>query len=291
MLIFLFLSGRAKNIHFALYLDSDTALSIACEMVEQLNLSNEDVAVIAELIDVMASELVPTWKPSFETMLCGANSSCEDSLVLHNGGTSLRHLCDSGSANATSDAVSKQHLLSLLANGEDQSTVDSALSEMPTKDDARVASDANGIKSLELPDDECYESSQRCGSDGDCRVHDQERPTEGGYKDNVGVAVAMNRFTKDSETSYIDSFSGVSNCLSLSSICSLSLADKDMSDELKLEVDGIEDRETSDEMKLEVDAIDTQFHQCFQELLRMREEAIEKAKKRWITKSGCQPLL
>ncbi|CBI34567.3 unnamed protein product, partial [Vitis vinifera] len=62
--------GRAKNIHFAFYLDSDTALSIAGEMVEQLDLYNEDVAVIAELIDVMISELVPTWKPAFESMLC-----------------------------------------------------------------------------------------------------------------------------------------------------------------------------------------------------------------------------
>ncbi|RVW37566.1 putative serine/threonine-protein kinase WNK4 [Vitis vinifera] len=40
---------RAKNNHFAFYLDSDTGLSIAGEMVKQLDLSNEDVAVIAEL--------------------------------------------------------------------------------------------------------------------------------------------------------------------------------------------------------------------------------------------------
>ena len=40
---------RAKNNHFTFYLDSDTGLSIAGEMVKQLDLSNEDVAVIAEL--------------------------------------------------------------------------------------------------------------------------------------------------------------------------------------------------------------------------------------------------
>lgn len=267
--------GRAKNIHFAFYLDSDTALSIAGEMVEQLDLYNEDVAVIAELIDVMISELVPTWKPAFESMLCGANSSCEDSLVLHNGGTSLGHPSDSGSAKGTSDAVTEQHLISLSANGEEQSTVESALSGMSTKDDATVASDANDIKSLECPDDECYEASDRCCFNGDRQVLDHERHKEGRYNGNIGEPVAMNGFTKDWEISCIESCSGMSNSLSLSSICSLSLADKDPSDELKLEVD----------------TIDTQYHQCFQELLRMREEAIEKAKNRWITKSRYQPLL
>ena len=163
---------RAKSIHFAFYLDSDTALSIAGEMVEQLDFSNEDVAVIAELIDVMTSELVPTWKPAFKSMLCGANSSCEDSLVLHNGGTSLRHPCDSGSAKGTSDTVTEQHPISLLANGEEQSTVESALSGMSTKDDATVASDANDIKSLECPDDECYEASDRCCFNRDRQVLD-----------------------------------------------------------------------------------------------------------------------
>ena len=40
---------RAKNNHFTFYLDSDNGLSIAGEMVKQLDLSNEDVAVIYEL--------------------------------------------------------------------------------------------------------------------------------------------------------------------------------------------------------------------------------------------------
>ncbi|XWS48757.1 hypothetical protein CRYUN_Cryun13aG0103400 [Craigia yunnanensis] len=66
----------------------------------------------------------------------------------------------------------------------------------------------------------------------------------------------------------MDYCSFASKDTSLSSICSLSLADKDKFNELKLELD----------------AIDSQCHQRFQELLRMREEAMENAKKRWITK-------
>lgn len=64
--------GR-KKIDFEFYLDSDTAVSIAEEMVEQqIDLLNEDVSAIAELIDNLIVKLVPSWKPtSF-----GVNSSC-----------------------------------------------------------------------------------------------------------------------------------------------------------------------------------------------------------------------
>ena len=59
-----------------------------------------------------------------------------------------------------------------MANGEEQSTVESALSGMSTKDDATVASDANDIKSLECPDDECYEALDRCCFNRDRQVLD-----------------------------------------------------------------------------------------------------------------------
>ncbi|KAM2504855.1 hypothetical protein PS1_038732 [Malus domestica] len=70
--------GRVRNIHFEFYLDSDTAISIAGEMVEQLDLSHEDVSVIAELIDNLIMKLVPGWKPSSEGSSCGTNSSYGD---------------------------------------------------------------------------------------------------------------------------------------------------------------------------------------------------------------------
>ncbi|KAK7399405.1 hypothetical protein VNO78_10587 [Psophocarpus tetragonolobus] len=56
-------SGRARNIHFMFYLDSDTALSVSSEMVEQLELADHDVKFIAELIDLLLMNLVPDWKP------------------------------------------------------------------------------------------------------------------------------------------------------------------------------------------------------------------------------------
>ena len=42
--------------------------------------------------------------------------------------------------------------------------------------------------------------------------------------------------------------------------------------------------ELQDALKLELDAINVQYNQCFHELLRMRDEAVENAKKKWIAK-------
>ncbi|KAM0024077.1 putative protein kinase WNK-NRBP family [Helianthus debilis subsp. tardiflorus] len=82
------LSGSVRNIHFPFYLDSDTAHIIAQEMVEQLDLLHEDVAVIAELIDDMISKFVPTWKPSFKkSASSGGISSHEGSVIIQTGQT------------------------------------------------------------------------------------------------------------------------------------------------------------------------------------------------------------
>ncbi|KAJ0615724.1 putative protein kinase WNK-NRBP family [Helianthus annuus] len=81
-------SGSVRNIHFPFYLDSDTAHIIAQEMVEQLDLLHEDVAVIAELIDDMISKFVPTWKPSFKkSASSGGISSHEGSVIIQTGQT------------------------------------------------------------------------------------------------------------------------------------------------------------------------------------------------------------
>ncbi|WJX34628.1 putative serine/threonine-protein kinase wnk7 [Trifolium repens] len=55
--------GRARNIHFIFYLDTDTAISVSSEMVEQLELTEHNVKFIAELIDLLLTTLVADWKP------------------------------------------------------------------------------------------------------------------------------------------------------------------------------------------------------------------------------------
>ncbi|KAG6763526.1 hypothetical protein POTOM_030949 [Populus tomentosa] len=53
-----------RKVEFPFHLDSDTAVSVAEEMVEQLELSPEDAAYNAELIDILVMKLVPSWKTS-----------------------------------------------------------------------------------------------------------------------------------------------------------------------------------------------------------------------------------
>lgn len=70
-------SGGARYIDFAFYLDSDTALAVAAEMVEHLELAENDVAIIADLIDYLIRKIIPSWNPSivYRTDLVQHNSS------------------------------------------------------------------------------------------------------------------------------------------------------------------------------------------------------------------------
>ncbi|XP_071706996.1 serine/threonine-protein kinase WNK8-like isoform X2 [Rutidosis leptorrhynchoides] len=81
-------ANDVKNIDFLFYLDSDTAHTIAQEMVEQLELVYEDVAVISELIDDLIIKFVPTWKLSIKkSSSSGGISSPEGSMIIQNGQT------------------------------------------------------------------------------------------------------------------------------------------------------------------------------------------------------------
>uniref|UniRef100_A0A2P2LYH7 non-specific serine/threonine protein kinase n=1 Tax=Rhizophora mucronata TaxID=61149 RepID=A0A2P2LYH7_RHIMU len=226
--------SQAKNIHFIFYLDSDTSLSIAEEMVEQLDLIKEDIAVIAELIDSLIMKVIPSWNLSF-----GSTSDVPN-------GSRLQIV-------ATSKAVPGCEHDSILAYAKHPGTQESVNSDISTEFSVTIASDASANKPL--------------GSSGgslELNIHDLS--SDFGLQDSDKCK--DNKYINDSEFPSIGSGSGLSKILSLSSSCSLSLTKK----------------EQKDELKLELDAIDTQYNHCFQELLKMREEAIENAKKRWMMK-------
>lgn len=50
-----------RNIHFIFFQESDTASNVSSEMVEQLELTDQNVKFIAELIDVLLVNLIPSW--------------------------------------------------------------------------------------------------------------------------------------------------------------------------------------------------------------------------------------
>lgn len=55
--------GHIRNIHFLFDIEGDTAMSVASEMVAELDLSDQDVTTIAEMIDAEILALVPGWQP------------------------------------------------------------------------------------------------------------------------------------------------------------------------------------------------------------------------------------
>lgn len=59
--LFLFV-GRIRNIYFPFDIQTDTALSVATEMISELDITDQDVTKIAEIIDSEIASLVPEWK-------------------------------------------------------------------------------------------------------------------------------------------------------------------------------------------------------------------------------------
>ncbi|KAI3764331.1 hypothetical protein L2E82_14338 [Cichorium intybus] len=57
-------SGRVSNIHFLFYVNTDTALSVAREMVDQLELPTHHICFIADFITDSITRILPTWQPS-----------------------------------------------------------------------------------------------------------------------------------------------------------------------------------------------------------------------------------
>lgn len=58
-----FFAGHARNIYFPFDVEYDTALTVAAEMVAELDIDGQDVTKIADMIDGEISKLMSDWKP------------------------------------------------------------------------------------------------------------------------------------------------------------------------------------------------------------------------------------
>ncbi|KAJ7951343.1 putative Kinase [Quillaja saponaria] len=285
--------GRVRNIHFLFYLDSDTAVSVAGEMVEQLELADHDVTFIAELIDDLIMKLLPGWKPSSDYSSSGTVSLYGTSPKTSGG-------CPWGSllANIPAGLTVEQDVFSGINTGPQEglvtgeesifcnnaagTTFQGDYNSSPSLASCLEDQHSQGsVTSEELVEDASQknDSCVNCnidvsskglsGSDselelGDSDFDDSKLPKT----DSSAGEFLMNDFTKNSELS-MPVLSVTSNVLSLaSSSSSLFMADKDI--DLML--------------KLELDAIEAQYQHWFQELSRMKEEALEGTRKRWIAK-------
>lgn len=274
--------GQVRNIHFLFYLDKDTAFVVAGEMVEQLELANHNVAFIAEFIDYLIMRIKPDWKPSSDYNLSGVGSPHIGSSALSNDLTHSANFSDSicitqlpvnqaneGSLHSNSACSSSFELnsspsLAHLGDNESQASYASEMmaEEVSTKNYRTGGSVDYGIGESSI-------SFSGYDSEIDFRdLYFDEFKLQG--NNSGGKLTHMDDFAKSSELTSID-LSGTSKVMSLTSCCSsLSITEKEL---------GVE------QLKLELDAIEAQYQQWFQQLSRLREEALEATRKKWIEKN------
>ncbi|CAK9156841.1 unnamed protein product [Ilex paraguariensis] len=138
-----------------------------------------------------------------------------------------------------------------VAKVENHGTEDSV--QISAKHIVKSASDASHYRVLRSAD--YIQGLKECDSNG--------------YEGSLGESSNMSEDTKNSGISFTSSCNALSNDFSLS-ISSLTNNNNDTA--------------RCHELKLELDAIEMQYHQYCHELLKMREEAEENAKQRWIAK-------
>ncbi|KAK2650028.1 hypothetical protein Ddye_017517 [Dipteronia dyeriana] len=282
-------AGRVRNIHFLFYIDSDTAVSVAAEMVEQLELANHDVAFIAEFIDYLIMKLLPGWKPSFDRSSCGINFYCES--PVGDGKTSMACPWDAMLTSVHSELMTEQDGISTLAISPQQGFITTQAENMSTLTPMSYANYSSSPSLANLEDLESHASyfSDVLAEDASAR---NNKASESGDSNIDESCKYLSDYASDFEDMYYDdcksqrdysnegillneqeknsgvSFPHLSRVMSLRSSCSsLSLVDKD-----------------SDELRQELNAIEAQYHRWFQELLKKREEAIEATRKRWMAK-------
>lgn len=292
------LSGIVRNIDFVFYLDTDTAVSVAAEMVEQLELADHDVSFIADFIDFLIMKLYPSWKPSFEYSSSGVKSPYVESTILDNM-TSMPFSWGSIFSSAVVQPVAEQdfvyglstsspyvHLqadeefdsygydfLSVscdhmatprVAGFEDHDSQKLILSDVLVKDNStkhvKVANSADSS----IDYGSCNSFSHVSEVDL-VDFHPNVKIPRSNHSSEEGIV--MNELT-NFKSPFFDVIRMSSAMSSMSSNSSICMADRD--EEL--------------ELKLELDAIESQYQQWFPKLSKVREEALEATKRRWKTK-------
>ncbi|XP_075495093.1 putative serine/threonine-protein kinase WNK10 isoform X2 [Primulina tabacum] len=234
-------SGWVRNVHFVFYHNADTALSLAAEMVEQLDLWKDDVALIAELIDTLVSKLITNWSTPSGS-LDGGENSINDSATLYNNQIAA---CDA-----------RQHCSNIiLAKEASEHNISSQFMEL----NSNTRESTGALSQRTLPNS-VIEHVEDLGS-ADYIVVDKHR--------NSIRESLMSESIKYSGTSFAGSWNTASSEMDFR-VSSLSLVDKE--------------NNMCHDLKVELDAINLHYQQRCSELLKMKEEAIENAKKKWMLK-------
>lgn len=270
LLFFYFIfTGHVRNIHFLFYLDSDTALSVAGEMVEQLDLSDYDVIFIADFIDFLIMKLVPGWKPSTDYSSSGTLSIYKESSQL-----SSEYYSIPPHSIVSIETGYEQAILSQLnmRSSKDLVQVDDSISDKKMEEkmsDINYNSIFNGLNGGDKISQGSalsvlYAESLSGHTDVDSTILD-----DGGFKEdkncNSREGFSSNGFVRKLELPFLNLRELSDNPNLLSGSSSLSLIERE-----------------KEGLKAELEIIEAQYQHWFHELSRMREEALDNAIKRWL---------
>ena len=155
--------GHAQNIHFPFDIEADTSISVATEMVVQLDLTDQDVTAIAEMIDAEIRSHIPDW--SFDESVdnqvddaanseSGSSEADDEISELHN---------DSG---ATNNGFTQEQLPSGRRYWSDSPRTDNEISHLV--EDLQIGDNmSNGILKKNDIDQIVSDSAQQSGSSVD----------------------------------------------------------------------------------------------------------------------------
>ncbi|GAB2289458.1 Serine/threonine-protein kinase wnk3 [Dionaea muscipula] len=99
-------TGHVRNIHFPFDIEADTSIAVASEMVHELDLTDQDVTIIAEMIDSEIRSHIPDWSP---------RESCSDESLL--GSHSLENKDENSPLTNVSALSSGSFVLEQLSSG------------------------------------------------------------------------------------------------------------------------------------------------------------------------------
>ncbi|KAJ8536520.1 hypothetical protein K7X08_034921 [Anisodus acutangulus] len=107
-------AGHVRNIHFPFDIEVDTANAVASEMVEELDLTDQDVSAIAEMIDSEIRSYIPDWAPK----QCSSNNITDEVAPSESSASEARELAPSeSSTSGACDHVSPSTMNSTLSGG------------------------------------------------------------------------------------------------------------------------------------------------------------------------------
>ncbi|KFK30245.1 hypothetical protein AALP_AA7G236500 [Arabis alpina] len=100
-------NGRVRNLHFLFYKEDNTASKASSVIIKELELTDQNVTFIAEMIDILLVNMIPTWKTDVKvdhlihsqlnqnsrSHQNEANTKRQEETAVHDGCESFSHPC------------------------------------------------------------------------------------------------------------------------------------------------------------------------------------------------------